>query len=182
MAKPRNEPDQPLRGRSAGHRPDGGAGGDPPPGGPPLEPADATLPATEEVLVVFVDQAACPWLRPLRRGFRHCFAALRQDGRWLLVDPLKRRLEVRLLPPTTGFDLAALYVAQGHRVLRRRDPPQEEDEPPLGRGARGSLLRPLTCVEAVKRLIGVESAWTLTPWQLFRRLRSDPRAPFSEVR
>lgn len=180
MAKPRNAPDQPPRGRSAGHRPDGNAGSGPPPGGPP-EPADATLPATEEVLVVFVDHAACPWLRPLRRGFRHCFAALRQDGRWLLVDPLKRRLEVRLLPPAAGFDLAALYVAQGYRVLRRGPPPQGGDPPPPRRGG-GPLLRPLTCVEAVKRLVGVEGAWTLTPWQLFRRLQSDPRAPFSEVR
>ena len=181
MAKPRNAPEQPPHGQSAGHRLDD-AGGGSPPGGPPPEPADDPLTATEEVLVVFVDHAACPWLRPLRHGFRHCFAALRQDGRWLLVDPLKRRLEVRLLPPADGFDLAALYVTQGHRVLRRDPPPQgEAGRPPPRRGA-GPLLRPLTCVETIKRLVGVECAWTLTPWQLFRRLQSDPRAPFSEVR
>ena len=180
MAKPRNAPEQPPHGRSAGHRPDDDAGRDPRRGGPP-EPVDDALPATEEVLVVFVDHAACPWLLPLKRGFRHCFAALRQDGRWLLIDPLKQHLEVRLLPPAAGFDLAALYVAQGHRVLRRGPPPQGGDPPPPPRRG-GSLLRPLTCVETVKRLVGVECAWTLTPWQLFRHLQSGPRAPFSEVR
>ncbi len=153
----------------------------PPPGEPCAPPPDSGGPApgSEEVLVVFVDGTTCPWLRVLRPGFRHCFAALRQGGRWLLVDPLKRSLEVRLLPPeAAGFDLAAFYLGQGHRVLRgavpRRDPP-----PATGRGAALGLPRPLTCVETVKRLLGLDDGWVLTPWQLFRRLR---RGPFVELR
>ena len=161
MAKPPNDVDRPNLAPA-------GEGGT----------ADGAPAETEEVLVVFVDGTACPWLRVLRPGFRHCFAALRQDGRWLLIDPLKRSLEVRLLPPAAaGFDLAAFYLGQGHRVLRgpscRRDPAA-----PI----RGGSPRPLTCVEAVKRLLGVDDGWVFTPWQLFRHLQQHPRTPFVELR
>jgi hypothetical protein len=136
----------------------------------------------EEVLVVFVDGTTCPWLRVLRPGFRHCFAALRQGGRWLLVDPLKRSLEVRLLPPdAAGFDLATFYLGQGHRVLRGA---ARRDDPPAAPERTGAgVPRPLTCVETVKRLVGLDDGWVLTPWQLFRRLqRGGPGGPFVELR
>ncbi len=55
--------------------------------------------------------------------------------------------------------------------------------PAVPPGWSGGLApRPLTCVEAIKRLVGLESAWTLTPWQLFRRLQRDPLSPFVELR
>jgi hypothetical protein len=34
-------------------------------------------------------------------------------------------------------------------------------------------VRPFTCVEAVKRLIGIHAPWTLTPWQLFGHLTDE---------
>ena len=40
-------------------------------------------PAAPAVLVVFADHAGCPWLRPLRRGFRHCFVVLRAGSVWV---------------------------------------------------------------------------------------------------
>jgi hypothetical protein len=49
------------------------------------------------VLVVFVDDTACPWLRLLRRGFRHCFVLLHAGPQWLACEPLKDRIELDLL-------------------------------------------------------------------------------------
>ena len=114
------------------------------------------------VLVVFADQAGCPWLRPLGRGFRHCFAALRAGSVWLACDPLKDRIELHALELPGNFDLAGFYCAQGHRVLMGERPPP--------RARRRFALAPLTCVTVVKRLLAIDAPWVWTPRQLYTHL------------
>jgi hypothetical protein len=116
------------------------------------------------VLVVFVDETACPWLRPLRRGFRHCFVVLRAGRLWLACEPLKDRIDLDVLDLPEGFDLARFYRSQGHRVLLGR-------RPRLGSGPRFAPA-PLTCVTVVKRVVGIRAPWVWSPWQLYRHLRS----------
>jgi hypothetical protein len=119
-------------------------------------------PAARSVLVVFADHAGCPWLRPLRRGFRHCFVVLRAGSVWLACDPLKDRIELDALDLPGQFDLAAFYREQGHRVLVGQRPPPGT--------RRHFALAPLTCVTVVKRLLGIDAPWVWTPWQLYTHL------------
>jgi hypothetical protein len=121
------------------------------------------------VLVVFADHAGCPWLRPLRRGFRHCFVVLRAGPVWLACDPLKDRIELDALELPVGFDLAAFYRGRGHRVLLGQRPPASRRR----RFAPG----PLTCVTVVKRLLRIHAPWVWTPWQLYAHL-SGPELGF----
>ena len=114
------------------------------------------------VLVVFVEHAGCPWLRLLRRGFRHCFVVLRAGSVWLACEPLKDRIELDALELPCGFDLAAFYHEQGHRVLLGRRPPAGP--------RRRFALAPLTCVTVVKRLLGIDAPRVWTPWQLYTHL------------
>jgi hypothetical protein len=39
---------------------------------------------------------------------------------------------------------------------------------------RPAPLRPYTCVEAVKRILGLHAPWVITPWQLYGLLRKQP--------
>jgi hypothetical protein len=121
------------------------------------------------VLVVFVDDTACPWLRVLRRGFRHCFVLLHAGPLWLACEPLKDRIELDALELPREFDLARFYGEQGHRVLLGRCPPPS----PRQRFA----LAPLTCVTVVKRLLGIHAPWVWSPWQLYAHL-SGPACGF----
>ena len=121
------------------------------------------------VLVVFADHAGSPWLRALRRGYRHCFVVLRAGPLWLACEPLKDRIELDALELPSGFDLAAFYRDQGHRVLL--------GERPLPRTRRRFALAPLTCVTVVKRLLGIDAPWVWTPWQLYSHL-SGPELGF----
>jgi hypothetical protein len=132
-------------------------------GKPPHEP---TAPS---VLVVFADHAGCPWLRALRRGYRHCFVVLRAGSVWLACEPLKDRIELDALDLPSEFDLAAFYREQGHRVLL--------GQRPLPRTRRRFALAPLTCVTVVKRLLGIDAPWVWTPWQLYSHL-SGPELGF----
>jgi hypothetical protein len=122
-------------------------------GRPPTEPS---------VMVVFVDHAACLWLRLLRRGFRHCFVALRVGPLWLACEPLKDRIELDLLDLPGEFDLARFYGEQGHRVLLGHRPP------PASR--RRFALAPLTCVTVIKRLLAIDAPLVWTPAQLYALL------------
>lgn len=125
--------------------------------------------APASALVVFADHAACVWLRPLRRGFRHCFVALRAGPLWLACEPLKDRIELDALALPAEFDLAAFYGSQGYRVLVGKRPPP--------RPRRPLAPAPLTCVTVVKRLLGIVAPWVWTPWQLYVHL-SGPELGF----
>jgi hypothetical protein len=125
--------------------------------------------AQPSVIVVFVDHTACPWLRLLRRGFRHCFVAWRVGLLWLACEPLKDRIELEILDLPRDFDLARFYGEQGHHVLLGRRPPSAQ--------RRRFALAPITCVTVIKRLLAIDAPLIWTPAQLYGHLRG-PRCGF----
>jgi hypothetical protein len=117
-------------------------------------------PIYRRILVVFCG-SSLSWLRWLRPGFRHCFAAVDDGASWLTVDPLLHRLEIRSTGLPSGFDLAGEYRRLGHAVVEIVPAPVPQCCAPLGL---------FTCVEAIKRLIGLRARFVVTPWQLYRSL------------
>jgi hypothetical protein len=128
-------------------------------------------------MVVFVDQTDCRWLRPLKRGFRHCFVALEHPSGWLVCDSLKSHMELILMELPGLPDLAECYADQGHHVLLGQTEPSIP-HPSLP-------LAPLTCVSVAKRVLAIRADWVWTPWQLFvhlLRVRSQSWHPVSARR
>lgn len=117
----------------------------------------------ERALVVFSGRADLAWQRLLRPGFRHCCLILEDGGSWLLVEPLATRLQVRRLGPVTAGLRARLQRA-GLTVV------ETEPWPPLPHPAPPGLW---TCVETVKRGLGIRAIWVQTPWQLYRFLEQN---------
>ena len=116
--------------------------------------------AAVPALVGFVDNGGPWWLRLLRPGFRHCFVAVRQGPVWVVLDPLSHHTAIHV---ETVDDLAGCYRRLGVTVLDTRLSPP----PP-----RPAPWRPYTCVEAVKRVLGIQAWWVLTPWQLYLWLKT----------
>jgi len=114
-----------------------------------------------EAVVVFGDQVGLFWLRPLKPGFRHCFVLLEQDEGWVMLDPLAHRIRVAMLPPVASGDLAAWYREHGYGVVVVPLATAPKRPAPWG---------PFTCVEAVKRALGIHRVTVWTPWQLWRYL------------
>jgi len=112
-----------------------------------------------EILVVFVGETECRCLHWLKQGFRHCFVALRKGSRWTICDSLKNRIEFLIVDLPSDFDLGCFYRSQGHTVVAGFDAGLNTD--------RSMIPELLTCVTITKRIIGIRSFWTLTPWQLF---------------
>lgn len=119
--------------------------------------------AGQEVWIAFGGQADQPWLRLLRPGFRHCFAALRDESGWTVVEPLSGRLMVARLEVPADYDLPAFYGRAGLAVVGPFAP---------GAARAGWLppLLPATCVGLCRALLGASAPMALTPWGLFRAL------------
>ncbi len=118
-------------------------------------------PLYARALVVFSGSTGVRWLRWLKPGYRHCFVAVDDGIEWLTVDPLLHRLEIRASGLPSAFDLAAEYRRLALDVI---------DVVPAAVPVRRAPLGLFTCVETVKRLLGIRARWVLTPWQLRRWL------------
>jgi hypothetical protein len=122
--------------------------------------------AEQQAFIVFGGAADQPWLRLLRPGFRHCFAALRDAEGWTVLDPLTGRLVVARLEIPSGFDLPGFYRRAGFTVTGPFRPGE----------ARWRLLppiQPFTCVALCRAVLGAEAPFALTPWGLFRSLKKN---------
>lgn len=116
-----------------------------------------------DIWIAFTGKADIRLLRLLKPGFRHCFALIRGDDRWLAVDPMLHKMDVTQTGTPRDFDLPGYLRARGYRVVRA---------PVLAPPSRPAMPSPFTCVETMKRLIGLHDWRVFTPWQLYRRILS----------
>ncbi len=125
-------------------------------------PRETSPAPPQRAWVVFCGKAELWWLRFLKPGFRHCFVLLRDGSTWLIVDSLAPRLDVATIAVPPDFDLPGWYSRQPDMLLVPA-PIRRDHRRPAPWGA-------FTCVEAVKRLLGIHAVSVLTPSQLFRFL------------
>ncbi|MCM0019395.1 MAG: hypothetical protein NBV67_05325 [Tagaea sp.] len=136
----------------------------------PTREAAALIRPGSQALVVFRDRTELRWLRWLARGFRHCAVVVRVGGDWVLIDSLSHSICVGRFAAEPIGRLAARYRAAGMIVVETRVRQAPADLAPI---------LPLTCVEAVKRVLGIH-AWTiLTPRQLHRHLTAPTERVFA---
>lgn len=114
-----------------------------------------------EAWVVFSGECEeMPWLRVLRPGFRHCYALLNDGRHWICFEPLSGYTDIQVQQLPASFDLPLWLRDHGHTVVRA----------PVMRGRKEAPWMPHTCVEAVKRVIGLHARSIITPWQLYKHL------------
>ena len=129
-----------------------------------ITPPPPTKEATYPALVVFSGNTEFWWLRWLKPGFRHCFMVLEMENTWVVYDPLSHQTKIALFPVSTQINLAAWYEASDCTVV----PCTTTAAPP-----RMAPFFLFTCVEAIKRVLGIHDRRILTPWQLHKKLRSE---------
>lgn len=108
-------------------------------------------------VVVFAGGTTLRWLRLLRPGFRHCFVAVALGSGWVILDPLSHMTSLAVVEGFSAEELASWYRSHGLITVETtvRDAP-----------ARMAPLAPATCVEAVKRVLGIHAWPIITPRQL----------------
>lgn len=117
----------------------------------------------QQAWIIFAGRADQPWLRLLRPGFRHCFAALRDSGGWTVLDPLSGRLLAARLAVPAAYDLPRFYRRAGLRPLG-------PFRPTPARSCTAWRLAPFNCVALCRAVLGPDAPWAVTPHGLYRRL------------
>ena len=125
-------------------------------------PIHALPVASVKAIVVFSGQTDFWWQRLLKPGYRHCGVIIETAGQWVVIEPLAVRLDVRIL----GHGKPEALI----RMLRRRDLRAVETSVDLDAAPIG-MPGLFTCVEAVKRTLGIRSIWVLTPGQLYKKVQ-----------
>ncbi len=120
--------------------------------------------ACEQCYVVFADNTTLWWLRLLKPGFRHCYVLLklRGCGLWVELNPLSNQTAVFVYDYPENFDFAD-YIRRSRNVILC---PIEIAQAPL----KCAPLSFFTCVEFVKRVIGLHDCFIHTPWQLYKKI------------
>lgn len=120
-------------------------------------------PSGQSCAIVIFGASQLPYLKVLRAGYQHCMIAIQSGAAWQLIDPLSNAFYVTELGIVHPDDIISSFVDQGF------------DAVPTQRSAPVAMEMPLglfTCVEVVKRILGLRNRWIMTPWQLRRALRN----------
>lgn len=131
----------------------------------------------KKAYVVFSDQTGLAWLRILRPGFRHCFVLIEcvvesgedratEDTKWVLYNPLSTATQIALWSVHDGKVLKNGLVQQGYCVVETYVRPLTVEILPW---------RPFTCVEAVKRSLGLHKSGLFTPYALYKFLLNEKK-------
>ena len=112
--------------------------------------------------VVFSNETDLSYLKVLKHGFRHCYVVMSDGQKWFSIDPLAHMTEIAFHSFSEPFNLPLWLKSQGHTVVRVGLQIPE---------ARPAPLMFMTCVETVKRMLGVRNRWLVTPWQLYKFLQ-----------
>ncbi len=110
--------------------------------------------------VIFSGQADLAWLKILKPGFRHCAVLINDGQSWIMMDPLSNYTDVSVPDVPQNFNLPLWMKTQGHIVVKA----------PICRDVRPAPCSFYSCVEAVKRVLGIHKRMIFTPWQLYRHL------------
>ena len=113
------------------------------------------------IWIAFTGETEIGWLRWLRKDFRHCFAIMHDGERWLCMDPLSNHTEITVHQAPAEFDLPAWLRQRGYIMVEAKADRSKKTIAPI---------LPFTCVEAVKRLLGIHAWHIITPWQLYQYL------------
>lgn len=131
------------------------------------KPAAQTIIHPSLAWVVFSGHTDYAWLKILKPGFRHCYVVLKDNRQWMTIDPLFPYTEVVNHEIPLSFDLPQWLRGRGYTVVPAR----------LNRDSvKPAPLMLFTCVEAVKRILGIHARHVLTPWQLYKYLHHTPLA------
>ena len=103
------------------------------------------------------------WAKLTKKGFGHVFMveSICADYFWLIIDPVQSHTDRFTLPKSLEPTIEG-FVGEGCTII--------EVEPEIDINATCFTLSLNTCVDTVKRVLGIRSALTITPYQLYKKL------------
>lgn len=114
--------------------------------------------------VVFSPNTEIWYLFWLRKGFKHCYLIIQDNGKWISIDPMSSHIDVVVHNLASDFCLATWLKDEGMCVVPVRH------RKPVVKSLPASWV---SCVEVTKRVLGIRNWWIWTPYQLYKHLEKD---------
>jgi len=117
--------------------------------------------------IVFEHFSTRKWYNKyLKKGFAHCYALGLCEDTWVIVNPTDAVLDIELRP-VADYPTARAYVGEYAKIIRVEvSLPSEHSSWSFG---------VMSCVDVMKKLIGLKAWWIVTPWQLYKELSDEQR-------
>ena len=115
--------------------------------------------------VVFEDNTTLWWLKFLKKGFRHCYIIIclsKSKDIWLELNPMSN--QVYIFEHESMLRLDYLNHIKKHKKSKILE--VDFKQAPL----KCAQLGIFTCVEFVKRIMGIHRVSIITPYQLYKFL------------
>lgn len=106
------------------------------------------------------------WTRFLKDGFHHV-KIIRKDCAgyfWMVIDPATSHIQVEMIPCVIDGQELSVMDAAGIKCTI------VEYRPKIDLNSINFTLSLNTCVDTAKRLVGIQSMFIVTPYQLYKRL------------
>ena len=117
-----------------------------------------------EAVVFFGGNKTHWWTRFLKKGYYHCLIAMNIGcDRWVLIDPVMSYTDFIIFE---GDDFIKKLASIGYTYLMTKPMPVQFLDIKWS-------LRPFTCVEVVKRLLGIQKKFIITPYQLYKYIKKE---------
>ena len=105
--------------------------------------------------VAFGGNATHWWTKFLKKGFYHCLLILGNGSNWHIIDPVMHFTDFIIVQTNR---IEEIFQEKGYKIIKTK--PQVPSKVKFS-------LRPYTCVETVKRFLGIQAPLIWTPYQLF---------------
>lgn len=128
--------------------------------------------AQQQAWVVFTGQTDIAWLKILKSGFRHCFVLINDGHKWMSVDPISPYMDIKIYHHIDStYDLPRWLCDRGYQVLKTDIDKSHKKAAPC---------MVFTCVESIKRILGIHKRFIMTPWQLYQYLEKEKMKKFKK--
>ena len=99
--------------------------------------------------------------RWMKAGFRHCYAVKNDYDRvWTIFNPCRTHIDISQ-ELVSDYPTILDYIIEGETVIKYNGEPC----------AFAHSLSVVSCVGAVKYLLGIQAPFVLTPYQLYKYIR-----------
>lgn len=116
--------------------------------------------------VVFEDNTTLWWLKFLKKDFRHCYILIPNKAMdsWLEINPMSNQLFIKHYEFSKDTDYA-LYL---NLICKKHVLSFDIVSAPM----KCAPLAFFTCVEFTKRFFGFHNRFIITPYQLYKKIKS----------
>ncbi len=117
-------------------------------------------PVWDDIWVVFSPFTDLFYLKFLHKDFRHCFLIMEVNNILFVIDPLASRIEVNTLF-INKIELFEIFKSKGMKIIKTSF---------FNINKKSWKFGIFTCVEVVKRVLGIYNWKIITPYQLYNFL------------